>query len=136
MKSILCYVDIIKISDEEITLLTNGTDYKSAADELLELGISCVIVTLGSKGAYVATKDSSVLSPCRETKVVDTTGAGDSFMGGFLYKMISDNKTPDTLSQSDIEEYSKFANTVASLCVSKRGALNAMPSLVDVLKYM
>lgn len=136
MKSILHYVDIIKISDEEITLLTDANDYKGATEELLDLGISCVIVTLGSKGAYVATRASSVLSPSVETKVVDTTGAGDSFMGGFLYKMISNNKTPDTLTKSDIEEYAKFANTVASICVSKRGALNAMPTLDDVLKQI
>lgn len=135
MKSILEYVDIIKISDEEINLITDADSYQSAAAELIEKGISCVIVTLGSKGAYVATADSSVISPCPEIKVVDTTGAGDSFMGGFLYKMAENDKNPYNLTADEIKEYSDFANVVATLCVSRRGAINAMPTMSEVLNF-
>ena len=135
MKSILEYVDIIKISDEEINLITDADSYQSAAAELIEKGISCVIVTLGSKGAYVATAASSVISPCPEIKVVDTTGAGDSFMGGFLYKMAENNKNPSNLTADEIKEFSDFANVVATLCVSRRGAINAMPTMSEVLNF-
>ena len=135
MKSILEYVDIIKISDEEINLITDEDSYQSAAAELIEKGISCVIVTLGSKGAYVATAASSVISPCPEIKVVDTTGAGDSFMGGFLYKMAENDKNPSNLTADEIKEYSDFANVVATLCVSRRGAINAMPTMSEVLNF-
>ncbi len=132
MRSILSYVDIIKISDEEISLVTDGNTPEEAAQELLSKGLSCVIVTLGSKGAYIATKEASCLSPCAEAKVVDTTGAGDSFMGGFLYKMSQANKKPCELTSEDLVEYAAFANRVAAYCVSRRGAIAAMPSLEDV----
>ncbi len=134
MRSILEYVDIIKISDEEIHLLTDTDNPQDAAKELMGKGIDCVIVTLGSKGAYVATRNADVLSPCPDSKVVDTTGAGDSFMGAFLYKMSQDNKKPYQLTKEDITEYAKFANKVATIVVGRRGAINAMPSMEEVLK--
>lgn len=55
MRSILKYVDIIKISDEEMMLLTDKDTPEDAAKVLLKKGIDCIIITLGSKGAYVAT---------------------------------------------------------------------------------
>lgn len=135
MRSILEYVDIIKISDEEIHLLTDTDNPQDAAKELMDKGIDCVIVTLGSKGAYIATRSADVLSPCPDGKVVDTTGAGDSFMGGFLYKMSHDNKKPCELTIEDVKEYAEFANKVATIVVGKRGAINAMPSLEEVINF-
>ena len=133
MRSILGYVDIIKISDEEIHLLTDADNPKDAAKELMDKGIDCVIVTLGGDGAYVATRDAEITSPCEMVTVVDTTGAGDSFMGAFLYKMSYDNKKPGKLTKEDIKEYANFANKVATIVVGRRGAINAMPSLDEVI---
>ena len=135
MRSILSYVDIIKISDEEIALLTDSDNPENAATELLDKGIDCIIITLGSKGAYIATRNSNVLSPCPDGKVVDTTGAGDSFMGAFLYKMSHNNKKPCELTKDDITEYAQFANKVATIVVGRRGAINAMPKMDEVLNY-
>lgn len=135
MRSILSYVDIIKISDEEITLLTDKNTPQEAAQVLLEKGIDCVIVTLGSKGAYIATRDFDITSPCPDGKVVDTTGAGDSFMGAFLYRMSHDNKSPHELTKDDITSYAEFANKVATIVVGRRGAINAMPSMEEVLNF-
>lgn len=135
MRSVLEYVDIIKISDEEITLLTDKNTPEDAAEVLMDKGIDCVIITLGSKGAYVATRDFAITSPCPDGKVVDTTGAGDSFMGGFLYKMSHDNKKPCELTKEDITEYAEFANKVATIVVGRRGAINAMPSMEEVLNF-
>lgn len=136
MRSILGYVDVIKISDEEIEILTDTKTPEDAARELLDIGIKCVIITLGSKGAYVATKDCAVFSSTYEATVVDTTGAGDSFMGGFLYKMVKSGKKADDLTYDDVVKYSDFANAVASLCVTKRGAIGAMPDLKSVEDFM
>lgn len=135
MRSILEYVDIIKISDEEIHLLTDTDNPQDAAKELMDKGIDCVIVTLGNKGAYIATRDADITSPCPDGKVVDTTGAGDSFMGAFLYKMSHDNKKPCELTKEDITEYAEFANKVATIVVGRRGAINAMPSMEEVSNF-
>ena len=136
MRSILELVDIIKVSDEEIELLTDKTTPEEAAKVLLEKGISCVIVTLGSKGAYVATKEISVTAPSRTVTVVDTTGAGDSFFGGFLYKMCHDNKKPSELTFKELGDYARFANAVASIVVTRRGGVNSMPAMNEVKKVL
>jgi len=125
-------VDIIKISDEETELLTDRKDIEEAAKVLHEKGISCVIITMGEKGAYVSANGKSVIVNGIKTNVVDTTGAGDCFMGAFLYSVVSNGKRPEDLCEADLKEYASFANKAASVCVSRRGAINAMPTKEEV----
>lgn len=132
MRSVLPYVDIIKISDEETGLLTDEKDVKGAAKRLLRLGVKCVIVTKGSEGAYILSQKGEAEIKSKKVTVADTTGAGDSFMGGFLYKLTDANITPDELSDTELRKFGDFASSVAGFCVSKRGAINAMPSLEDL----
>ena len=125
-------VDIIKISDEETELLTDCRDIEDAAKVLHEKGITCVIITMGEKGAYVSANGKSVIVNGIKTNVVDTTGAGDCFMGAFLYSVVSNGKELSELSEQDLKEYASFANKAASVCVSRRGAINAMPTKDEV----
>ena len=53
-------------------------------------------------------------------QIADTNGAGDSFWGGFLYKVSTSEKQPDELTQEDLKEFARFGNAVASLCVEKK----------------
>ena len=64
--------------------------------------------------------------------MVDTTGAGDSFWGGFLYQLVESGKRPEEVTLEEAASFAKFGNAVASLCVEKRGAIPAMPTLEDV----
>lgn len=132
MRSILGYVDIIKISDEEMMLLTDCDNEVDASKALLDKGISVVIVTMGKRGALVRCKEGYVYSDATDAKAVDTTGAGDAFMGGFLYKAAKSGKTPDALSKEEIKEFADFANKVSGYCVTKRGAICAMPYLSEI----
>ncbi len=130
MRSILKYVDIIKISDEETSLLTGFDNAEDASKALADMGIKTVIITLGAKGALVRNKDGFIYSDAEKVNVVDTTGAGDAFMGGFLYKVIESGKNEFTL--PEITGFAAFANRVAGYCVQHRGAINAMPSINEV----
>lgn len=132
MRSVLPYVDIMKLSDEETTLLTGFTDPAAAANALLEQGISCVIVTLGAQGAYLATRDFCVTEPGFSSQVVDTTGAGDSFWGGILTKLCEINGQISLLTEASAHEFLTYANAVAACCVEKRGGIPAMPSPEEV----
>lgn len=136
MRSLIPLVDIIKISDEETELLTGKSDIKKSAKVLYDKGVKVVVITLGAKGAYVFNKDGGEFVEPFKCKVVDTTGAGDSFWGGFLHKLTKSGKSPEELSLSDLTDFAKFGNAVASLCVEKNGAIPAMPCLDDVLKRM
>lgn len=133
MRSPLAFVDIIKISDEETELVTGKKSPEEAIDCLLNEGISCVIVTMGAKGAMVGINEGKVFKEAVPgTKVVDTTGAGDAFMGGFLYKLCENHLHPENLTLENISEFCEFANKVASRCVEKRGGINAMPTIAEL----
>lgn len=133
MRSVLDYVDVMKLSDEETFLLTDIEEPQLAAKALIDRGISIVAVTLGAKGAYIRTKEGGVMVPGFASKVVDTTGAGDSFWGGFLYQLSTSGKRPEKISIEEAEEFARFGNAVASLCVEKRGGIPAIPTMEQVL---
>lgn len=130
MRSIIEYADIMKISDEETRLLTGFDDAEKASEVLCDMGIGIVIVTLGETGALVRNKDGFVYSYAKKVKAVDTTGAGDAFMGGFLYCVTKSGKREFSL--DEIKGFADFANLVAGFCVQRRGAINAMPNIEEL----
>ncbi len=134
MRSLISTADIIKISDVELPLLTNETDPEKAADLLLDQGVKIVAITLGSEGAYVRVGNESRLVAGFRANAVDTTGAGDSFFGGFLYRFLTSGKTLKQVSIEDAADYARFGNATASLCVERRGGIPAMPNLSEVLR--
>ncbi len=136
MRSVIPYVDIMKISDEETLLLTDREKPEDAAEALLEQGVSCVVVTLGGDGALMKTRNFCVREKGKKRTVVDTTGAGDSFWGGILSRFAASGAKPGELTEEQGKEFLRFANAVAGLCVERRGGIPAMPSLEEVLKEL
>lgn len=136
MRNMLKYADLVKISDEETTLLTGESDYEKAAESLLRQGVKIAVVTLGKLGAYVRTSDSGRIVKGFKNKAVDATGAGDSFWGGFLYQFSRCGKTPEEITVSDAAEFADFGNAVASVCVEHYGAIPAMPTMEQVAEKM
>lgn len=132
MRSVVSYADVMKISDEETALLTDIAEPEGAAKKLVDMGVSIVAVTLGSEGALVCTKEGSVVVPGYKADMVDTTGAGDSFWGGFLKCLLESEKRPEDVSLEETAGFAKYGNAVASLCVEKRGAIPAMPSVEEI----
>ena len=108
-----------------------------AVEELYRQGVKIIAVTLGGNGAYIYNKEGGCMVPGFTVEhVADTNGAGDSFWGGFLYKISQSDKQLDELTQSELAEYARFGNAVASLCVEKKGAIPAMPKLSQVEKRL
>ncbi len=133
MRAVIKYADIMKISDEETELLTGYKEPEKAALKLIEQGVSLVFVTLGSEGSFLRTKDFQITVKSKKCNVVDTTGAGDAFWGAILYKLTERKNSVFQITEEEGKEYLKFANTTAGICVEKRGAIPAMPSLEEVL---
>lgn len=135
IKSLLPYADMVKVSEEESRLLTGETDYVKAARALIDLGPSVIAVTLGERGVHLVKRDWDEHILAFAVKAVDTTGAGDSFWGGFLSGFLECGKN---LSDMKPEEWRRCAvrgNTVAALCVGKRGGIPAIPGKADVLAF-
>ena len=136
IRKVLPMVDIIKISDEETALVTGDTNCENAAGGLLNIGISCAVITLGKSGALVATANALECVEGCDVEVVDTTGAGDAFWGGFLYKLLQSNRNPRDLERHQLIDFARFANAVAALCVQKRGAIPSLPTLEEATLFL
>ena len=87
----LQYVDYLFPNDAEAMLLTGKTTVEEAAADLRRVGVGTVVIKCGAKGCYITNRDGSFwVPPAEQVAVVDTTGAGDSFVGGFLYALSQD----------------------------------------------
>lgn len=92
----LSYVDYLIPNDEEAMLITGKNTVEEAAESLRRAGVKTVVVKCGSKGCYVCGREKCFWVPAeKNVKCVDTTGAGDSFMAGFLYALFQEKNLRD-----------------------------------------
>ena len=120
MRLVLELEDIIKLSEEEIELVTGFANIEEASQFLFQQGVKAVAVTCGDKGAHLLTKKYSCFVQGYKSNCVDTTGAGDSFWGGILNQLLLLNKELEQINKEEWEECLRFGNAVASLCIEKR----------------
>jgi ribokinase len=93
------------------------------------LGVPTVIVTLGARGCFVSRSDGFLFIPAYTgIKVVDTTGAGDAFVGGFAAGLVK--------FAGDIAAAARFGNAVAALSVTKFGTAPAMPRASEIARFL
>lgn len=129
MKSVLHMVDVMKVSDEEATLLTGFVASAEAAKALLAMGPKVVVVTKGEKGAELYTHNFNVADGGFPAQCIDTTGAGDCFWGNFIFQYIRCEKPLEDIAASEYSAFLAYANAAASLCVEQRGGIPAMPTM-------
>ena len=128
VKEFLPYSDILKLSDEELFFITGKEQIQDALEDLFDLGISVVLYTKGSHGAEVYTRKASASVPGRDKKAVDTTGAGDGFIGSFLNQLAFDGKSLEDMKQmtsEQWEQYLTFSNVFCGESIQKKGAISS-----------
>ena len=130
MKNALPLCDILKISDEELPLLTGTTDPAQGSGILAKLGIRLIFITLGANGAFFRLGEQTGSVPGIPVKVGDTNGAGDTFFGAALSKLVKEDL--NTLTLPRLTQIAAFANKAASITTSRHGAIPAMPRLEEV----
>lgn len=129
--SFLKLSDFTKLSDEELFLLTKEKDIETGVNKLHELGVKVVTITLGSKGTYLSVNGENTVIPSIKIKQVDSTGAGDSFVGAVL-KQVSDFEDKKNVSFEDWKNIITFANKVGAITCTNYGAIASMPTLSEV----
>lgn len=134
MKKPLDLVDILKVSDEELPLISGKTDVEDGAKYLCDkYNIKLVLVTLGAKGAYYRFKDCAGIVDGVSVTVADTNGAGDTFFGAFLSRMAYKGKyNPLELTEDEIKDMLAFSNNAAAITTSRSGAIPAMPTIGEI----
>ena len=128
----LSMVDILKVSDEELPLLTGCTDPEKGSARLAEKGVRLVLVTLGAHGAFYRFDGHTGHVPGVPCQVGDTNGSGDTFFGAALSQLVKLSSL-DQLTVPELERILAFANKAASITTSRHGAIPAMPTLAEVL---
>jgi sugar/nucleoside kinase (ribokinase family) len=119
-------VDVLKPCKAAARELTGQKDFEKIAADVLTLGPTLVAVTMGAEGCLIASKQKMVHVPAFKVEVVDTTGAGDAFMGGLSFAL---------LQGWDLERVGLFANACAALCCTKVGA-RAMAKYDEVAAFI
>ncbi len=131
---ILPYVDLLKISDEEVDML-GGEENVPAVME--KYGITVVVETLGSKGARCFFGGEVFDVPGRKAVCVDATGAGDAFWGGFLSCLrIQGVEKPSQLSREILEKALAYGNVSGWICVQSKGAIESLPTREEIEKHL
>lgn len=128
---ILKNVDILIPNEHELKRITkmeisDKASIVKASSLLIDKGVERVIVTLGESGVFYMDKIKYKSFPSYSVEVVDTTAAGDSFIGGFVYSYIEDKS---------IEKAIEIGQKTAALCIQKVGAQNAMPIKEEIEKF-
>lgn len=143
----LPYAHILKVSDEELTFITGIENEREAIAKLFTGNVSLIVYTMGSKGAVVFTRDGMIKAQGVKVKAVDTTGAGDAFIGSFLFQLgerlsgIAAWRATDgiglkeALSDISMEDYRNmlaFSNSYCAKSVLKNGAIASYPTIGEM----
>lgn len=131
MRQPLPLVDILKVSEEELPLLTGLADLEAGSRALCDLGIRLVFVTLGENGAFYRCGDRIGACPGERVRVADTNGAGDTFFGAALSQLVKFDSI-DALTPADLDRITAYANRAAAITASRSGAIPAMPTATDL----
>lgn len=130
IKSIWLQADLIKVSDDEVEFLTekNAKD-QEAVMSLWHDNLKLLVVTDGPKGCRYFTKNFKGNVEGFQVRTIDTTGAGDSFVGALLVSVIKDPSIFQN--EGNLREALRFANACGAICTTKKGAIPALPTIAQ-----
>lgn len=126
--------DVLKFSEEELTLLTNTTSLEAATVAITaQYPEKLIIITLGKDGAIYHLNGESKLVAGKALKPVDTTGAGDAFVSGLLAGL---SQSSDWKQESVLVEIIRKANASGALATTQKGAMSALPTKEELQAFL
>jgi fructokinase len=133
ISSMLSYIDLLKISEEELEFLTGQKDIIRGASLLEPYNIPLVFITMGAEGSYIFLKDHGhVHVNAMKLEAMDTTGAGDAFVSGILFQLNRLDKSIEDITMDEVVSMTRFASVSGGLAASSKGAMTALPTLPEV----
>jgi fructokinase len=133
--------NILKISEDELFFLTRNSNEREAVLSLFIGSVKLIVITKGANGCTYYTSNGSRDVKGVKVTPVDTTGAGDAFVGGLLYQLSEQMEQTEhfekILTDEDkLTDILKFANVCGALTTTKRGAIPALPNRSEVLSII
>ncbi|MDD9271668.1 carbohydrate kinase [Paenibacillus sp. GCM10023248] len=129
--------DLVKVSEEELTFLTGEADIQLASHQLAERHrIGLVLVTAGRAGSYYRLGSKWGKVDSFPVRTVDTTGAGDGFLGAFLYRVLQAGKPVQGWSEDELRQALTFANAAGALATTRKGAIPSLGTMAEIETLM
>ena len=134
VNSVISMADILKFSEEELTLLTNTTNLEEATKLITaQYPEKLIIITLGKDGAIYHLNGKSQVVKGKALKPVDTTGAGDAFVSGLLAGL---SQVSDWKEEATLVEVIRKANASGALATTAKGAMAALPNKAQLEAFL
>ncbi|MDX2240808.1 MAG: carbohydrate kinase [Leptolyngbyaceae cyanobacterium bins.302] len=133
IRSLIPHTDFLKLSDDEAEWLFDTADPGVIAHRLET--VESVLVTAGEKGCAYSINGNEGKIPAFAMPVIDTTGAGDSFVAGFLHQLCQRGVQPLT-DAAQVESIIRYACAVGALTTTKAGAIAAQPTANEVEAFL
>lgn len=133
------YCHLAKISQEEWAVATGHDDLDSGIKAVLDKGVELLVISRGEQGALATNGDYRIELPTLPVTVVETTGAGDGFMGAMISRLLPEWEKTGSLAKVDravVEEALAFAVAVGALACTQAGAIPALPTRAQVEAFL
>jgi sugar/nucleoside kinase (ribokinase family) len=135
----LQYVRILKANEFEMSVITGTKDIAKGARHLAELGVKEVVITLGEQGSVIMADGTFTSIPAfRPVRLADTTGCGDSYMAGYLFKRVQGKSISEAgtfgsaLASIKTEQFGPFAGNIESIEKVIANAPRAFPGVLEI----
>lgn len=132
INSVLQEVDILKLSEEELSFLTSFSDIGRGIEELQKMNIPLIVVTLGDKGCWLVKGQHKIHVPAMCVNVLDTTAAGDAFVSGLLYCLNNFSGELKDIDVDQLKEMGTLSTVCGGLATTTKGAMSSLPYLNEV----
>lgn len=136
VREIIPAVDLIKVNETELRILSGQDALAPGAGALLSMGPKLCVITLGQIGSYYQTGEGGEFVPAFRVKTVDATGCGDAFIAGLLTRLVLDGKQLEDLSTERLGAALRFANAVGALTAQTLGVIPALPNAGQVKDFL
>ncbi len=134
VREILPYVDLLKVSDEEVDMVGGEAALPALMEEF---GITVVVETLGAAGARCFFRGQTWDTAARKVPCVDTNGAGDAFWGAFLSSLrIQAVERAESITEDILRKAMEYGNAAGGLTVQKKGAIPALPTRKEIEAFL
>ncbi|WP_195782287.1 carbohydrate kinase family protein [Priestia megaterium] len=132
-KKAISLSDFVKVSDEELEIITGTKNHELGVDILHRIGARIVAVTLGKRGTLISNSSKKKLVKSIPIMSIDSTGAGDAFVGATLFKLSNIHDIKFIEKDFDqLLDIITFANRIGALVCTKIGAIEALPSIEEI----
>lgn len=126
--------DFVKVSEEELKLISGVNEIEQGVEALHHLGTDLVAVTLGKRGTMISNGRLKEVIPSIKVESIDSTGAGDAFVGAMLYQLAREEEPQQVINDfQKIKEMTTFSNKVGAMVCTKLGAISAIPTQQEIL---